>query len=44
MVSSGKQERLDPGQITGNIKGNSFWREGRESDFVMHMEVSSKQL
>lgn len=40
-ADSVSQERLDQGQITGNTKGNSFWRDDRESDYVMYMEVSS---
>ena len=31
-ADSVSQERLDQGQITGNTKGNSFWRDGRESE------------
>ena len=40
-ADSASQERLDQGQITGNTKGNSFCRDGRESDYVLSMEVSS---
>lgn len=40
-ADSVSQERLDQGQITGNTEGNSFWRDGRESDYVMYMEVCS---
>lgn len=40
-ADSVSQERLDQGPITGNAEGNSFWRDGRASDYVMYMEVSS---